>query len=52
MRESKLEKQQESNLSTNHMNRIPTLNNKITGSNNDFSLLSLNINGKFSTKKT
>jgi hypothetical protein len=27
------------------MNRIPTLATKITGSNNDFSLISLNING-------
>jgi exonuclease III len=27
------------------MNRIPTLTTKITGSNNYFSLLSLNING-------
>jgi exonuclease III len=26
------------------MNRIPTLGTKITGNNNDFSLLSLNIN--------
>jgi hypothetical protein len=41
---------QESNLSTNlkedsHKNRIPTLTTKITGSNNVFSLISLNING-------
>jgi hypothetical protein len=41
---------QESNLSKNlkedsHMNRIPTLTTKITGSNNDFSLISLNISG-------
>jgi hypothetical protein len=28
------------------MNRIPTLTTKITGSNNDFSLIFLNINGK------
>jgi hypothetical protein len=28
-----------------HMNRILTLATKITGSNNDFSLISLNING-------
>jgi exonuclease III len=27
------------------MNRIPTLTTKITGSNNGFSLISLNING-------
>jgi exonuclease III len=27
------------------MNRMPTLTTKITGSNNDFSLISLNING-------
>jgi exonuclease III len=27
------------------MNRIPTLTTKITGSNNDFSLISLNFNG-------
>jgi exonuclease III len=27
------------------MNRIPTLTTKITGSNNDFLLISLNING-------
>jgi hypothetical protein len=42
-------KKQESNLSTNqgvsHMNRISTLTAKITGSNNYFSLISLNING-------
>jgi hypothetical protein len=42
--------EKESNLSTNqkednHMNRIPTLTTKITGSNNYFSLISLNING-------
>jgi exonuclease III len=41
---------QESNLSTylkkdHHKNRIQTLTTKITGSNNYFSLLSLNING-------
>jgi hypothetical protein len=41
-----LEKKQESNLLTNlkedsHMNRIPTLTTKITGSNNDFSLIPL-----------
>ena len=44
------QKKQESNLSTNlkedsHMNKIPTLTTKITGSNNYFSLISLNING-------
>ena len=27
------------------MNRIPTLTTKVTGSNNHFSLISLNING-------
>jgi exonuclease III len=27
------------------MNRIPTLTTKITGNNNNFSLISLNING-------
>jgi exonuclease III len=42
-------KNQESNPSTNlkedsHKNRIPTLTTKITGSNNYFSLISLNIN--------
>jgi hypothetical protein len=42
-------KKQESNLSTNlkedsHMKRIPTLTTKITGNNNYFSLVSLNIN--------
>jgi hypothetical protein len=41
---------QEPNLSTSlkensHMNRIPTLTTKITGRNNYFSLISLNING-------
>jgi exonuclease III len=36
------------------MNRIPTLKTKIAGSNNDFSLISLNINGlnSFPKKKT
>ena len=39
-----------SNLSTNlkedcHKNRMPTLTTKIIGSNNYFSLISLNING-------
>jgi hypothetical protein len=43
-------KKQESNPSTDlkedsHKNRIPTLTTKITGSNNYFSLISLNING-------
>jgi hypothetical protein len=43
-------KNQESNPSTNlkediHKNRIPTLATKITGSNNCFSLISLNVNG-------
>jgi hypothetical protein len=43
-------KKQESNPSTNlkedsHKNRMPTLTTKITGSNNYFSLTSLNING-------
>ena len=42
-------KKQESNPSTNlkdsHKNRISTLTTKITGSNNYFSLISLNING-------
>jgi hypothetical protein len=43
-------KKQESNPSTNlkedsYMNRTPTLTTKITGSNNYFSLISLNING-------
>ena len=41
---------QESNHSTNlkedsHKNRMPTLTTKIIGSNNYFSLISLNING-------
>jgi hypothetical protein len=34
-----------------HMNKIPTLTTKITGSNNDFSLISLNINGLISPTK-
>jgi hypothetical protein len=35
------------------MNRIPTLTTKITGNNNDFSLISLNINGlNYPNKKT
>ena len=43
-------KKQESNPSTNlkedsHKNRVPTLTTKKTGSNNYFSLISLNING-------
>ena len=42
-------KKQESNPSTNlkediHKNRIPTLTIKITGNNNYFSVISLNIN--------
>jgi hypothetical protein len=42
--------EKESNLSANlkedsHMNRIPRLATKITGSNNYFSLISLTING-------
>jgi hypothetical protein len=50
-----LEKQ-EIKFSTNlkedsHMNRIPTLTTKIRGSNNDFSLISLNINGLISLIK-
>jgi hypothetical protein len=48
---------QESNLSTNlkedsHMNRIPPLTTKITGINNHFSLISLNMNGFNSPKDT
>jgi hypothetical protein len=44
-----LYKKQESNPSTNlkednHMIKLPTLTTKITGSNNDFSLITLNIN--------
>ena len=44
------QKKQESNPSTNlkedsHKNRMPTLTTKIKGSNNYFSLISLNING-------
>jgi hypothetical protein len=51
-----LKKKQESNLSTNlkedsHINRILTLTTKITGSNNDFSLISLNITGYYSPIK-
>jgi hypothetical protein len=43
-------KKQESNPSTNqkedsHKNRMPTLTTKIKGSNNYFSLISVNING-------
>jgi hypothetical protein len=43
-------KKQESNLSTNskedsHINIIPPLTTKITGSNTHFFLISLNING-------
>jgi exonuclease III len=45
-----LKKKEESNLSTNpkedrHTNIMPPLITKITGSNNHFSLISLNING-------
>ena len=48
-RETTPYKKQESNFSANlkedsHMNRIPTLTTKITGSNNYFSLISPNIN--------
>jgi hypothetical protein len=48
-REIMLKKKQENNLSTNlkqdsHMSKIPTLATKITRNNNDFSLISLNIN--------
>ena len=51
-------KKQESNPSTNqkedsHKNRMPTLTTKIIGSNNYFSLISLNINGlNYPNKKT
>jgi hypothetical protein len=50
------QKKQESNPSTNlkedsFKNRIPTLTTKITGSNNYFSLISLNINGLNSSVK-
>jgi hypothetical protein len=51
-------KKQESNLSTkleeySYLNTIPTLTTKITGSNNYFFLISLNINGTNSPiKKT
>ena len=51
-------KKQESNPSTNIKedsckNRIPTLTTKITGSNNYFSLIPLNIRGlNYSNKKT
>ena len=49
-KETTPQKKQESNLSTNskhnrHTNIIPPLTTKITGSNNHFSLISLNING-------
>ena len=49
-RETTSQKKQESNLSTNpkedsHINLIPPLTTKITGSNNHFSLISLNVNG-------
>jgi hypothetical protein len=50
------QKKQESNLSTNpkedsHTNIIPPLTTKMTGSNNHFSLISLNINGLDSSIK-
>jgi hypothetical protein len=49
-------KNQQSNPSTNlkedsHKNRIPTLTTKIIGSNDYFSLISLNINGLNSPMK-
>jgi hypothetical protein len=48
-RETTCYKNQESNLSTNpkgsHTNIILPLTTKITGSNNHYSLISLNING-------
>jgi hypothetical protein len=49
-------KKQESNPSTNqkediHRNRMPNLKTKIIGSNNCFSLISLNINGLYSLVK-
>jgi hypothetical protein len=48
--ETTSQKKQEGNPSTNlkediHKNRMPTLTTKIIGSNNYFSLISLNING-------
>jgi hypothetical protein len=48
--ENYTQKKQESNPSTNlkedsHKNRMPTLTTKILGSNNYFSLMSINING-------
>jgi hypothetical protein len=48
-RETTLQKKQENILPTNpkedrHTNMIPPLTTKITGSNNHFSLISLNIN--------
>jgi hypothetical protein len=56
-RETTSQKKQESNLSTNpkedsHINIIPPLTTKITESNNHFSLISLNINGLNTPKKT
>ena len=50
MENTNMRKKQESNLSANlkegsHINIIPPLTTKITGSNNQFSLISLNING-------
>jgi hypothetical protein len=55
-RETTPQKKQESNLSTNpkedsHTNIILPLTTKITGRNNHFSLMSLNINGLNSPKK-
>jgi hypothetical protein len=55
-REIMPQKKQESNPSTNlkgdsHKNRMPTLTTKVTGSNNYFSLISLNINGLNSPMK-
>jgi hypothetical protein len=51
-----LEKKQESNISTNpkedsHTNITPPLTTNITGSNNHFSLVSLNNNGLNSPNK-
>ena len=48
----KARKQSSTNLKEDsHKNRIPTLITKITGSNNYFSLISLNINGLNSPNK-
>jgi hypothetical protein len=56
-RETTFYKKQKSYLSTNpeedrHINIIPPLTTQITGSNNHFSLISLNINGFNSPQKT